>query len=177
MMKSLAEYRDKRDFTATPEPKPRRGAKRGKSVFVIQEHFASHHHYDLRLEGGGVLKSWALPKEPSLNPTIKRLAVRTEDHPLAYANFWGDIPKGQYGAGHVDIWDKGTFELIDGQFASLDDAIDSGHFKFELHGSKLRGVFALVRAYERGGKEDWLFMKVRDEFALGRSKARAGGKA
>jgi len=168
-MKSLLEYRRRRDFAATPEPKPRRGSSRKQYLFVIQEHFASHHHYDLRFEGGGVLKSWALPKEPSLDPHIKRLAVRVEDHPLSYASFSGDIPTGQYGAGHVDIWDKGTFELLDSQFSSLDDAIESGHFKIELHGIKMRGAFALVRAYQRGGKENWLFIKARDRFAEGDS--------
>src|ERR1041385_533673 len=108
----LAVYRQKRDFRLTPEPRGKDKVAQDKPIFVIQRHAARRLHYDFRLEADGVLKSWAIPKGPSLDPHIKRLAIQTEDHPLDYATFAGDIPKGEYGGGHVDIWDHGTYENL-----------------------------------------------------------------
>ena len=162
---SLAEYERKRDFRRTPEPGAAPVKKHKKTIFVVQEHHASHLHYDFRLEADGVLKSWAVPKGPSLDPADKRLAVRVEDHPLGYAGFSGDIPEGQYGAGHVEIWDEGTYEPdTAGRGVAAD--IDAGRLEFTLYGKRLEGRFTLVRM--RGGKrpkENWLLIKGRDEFA------------
>ncbi len=162
----LNEYRAKRNFRQTPEPaaKSERGHKR--PIFVVQEHHASRLHYDFRLEADGVLKSWAVPKAPSLDPAHKRLAVHVEDHPLAYASFKGTIPEGQYGAGEVKIWDHGTYENLKGDTQDVSAAIKAGRMEFALDGKKLRGKFALIRM--RGGKgkkENWLLIKMRDEYA------------
>jgi bifunctional non-homologous end joining protein LigD len=161
---SLEEYQAKRNFSASPEPSTAAPA-HPQPIFVVQEHHASHLHYDFRLEADGVLKSWAVPKGPSLDPTQKRLAVRVEDHPLAYASFAGTIPEGQYGAGTVAIWDKGTYEnLLAGQTVS--EGIASGQLEFQLFGDRLKGRFALVRMKGKGrGKENWLLIKGQDEFA------------
>jgi len=141
------------------------GVGEGDPVFVIQKHRASTLHYDLRLEIGGVLKSWAIPKGPSMDPKVKRLAVPTEDHPLSYGDFEGVIPEGSYGAGVVIIWDRGTFSsLKDGQ-SSLLDALDAGHITLSLKGSKLVGGFALIRTKGSGKRPRWLFFKMRDEYA------------
>jgi bifunctional non-homologous end joining protein LigD len=162
---SLAEYRAKRDFRQTPEPGAAAGKKHQKTIFVIQEHHASHLHYDFRLEADSVLKSWAVPKEPSLDPRVKRLAVRVEDHPLGYAGFSGDIPAGQYGAGRVNIWDKGTYESNTPPH-EVPSAINAGRLEFVLHGDKLKGRFTLIRMKgSRGRKENWLLIKGKDEFA------------
>ena len=167
---TLAEYRKKRDFRRTPEPGPAPAKKHKNPIFVIQKHDASRLHYDFRLEADGVLKSWAVPKEPSLDPSQKRLAVRVEDHPLGYANFSGDIPEGQYGAGHVEIWDRGTYEP-DLPGRSVTEGIDAGRLEFTLHGERLNGRFALIRMKGgKGDKENWLLIKEKDEFA------RAGGE-
>src|SRR5271169_3688012 len=136
-MAPLQEYRRKRRFAETPEPPPTRKAAAGDNTFVVQKHAARRLHYDFRLEVGGVLKSWAVPKGPSLNPGDKRLAIQTEDHPLEYRNFQGEIPAGHYGAGQVSIWDKGTF-LMEGTL-SAQQQIDRGELKFKLYGDKLRG--------------------------------------
>jgi bifunctional non-homologous end joining protein LigD len=165
----LQEYRRKRDFRHTPEPAGPNGKPHASPIFVVQEHHASRLHYDFRLEADGVLKSWAVPKEPSLDPAQKRLAVRVEDHPLAYASFRGTIPEGQYGAGTVTIWDRGSYENLLAKKPvpqTVAAGIASGRLEFLLHGRKLRGKFALIRMRGQGrGKESWLLIKMNDEFA------------
>jgi bifunctional non-homologous end joining protein LigD len=165
----LQAYWAKRNFRKTPEPAGRNGKPHNRPIFVIQEHHASRLHYDFRLEANGVLKSWAVPKKPSLDPTQKRLAVRVEDHPLAYATFRGTIPEGQYGAGTVSIWDHGTYENLLAQKPvpqTVAAGIEAGRLEFVLHGRKLRGKFALIRMRGKAGdKENWLLIKMKDEFA------------
>jgi bifunctional non-homologous end joining protein LigD len=159
----LAEYKARRDFSKTPEPGPKRKKAKGDS-FVIQKHAATRTHFDFRLEHDGVLKSWAVTKGPSLDPTQKRLAVRTEDHPLEYGGFEGVIPKGEYGAGPVMIWDRGTWEPL----GDPDEGLAKGDLKFRLHGNRLKGDFVLVRMKPRKGergRENWLLIKKRDEHA------------
>jgi len=135
---SLAIYRKKRDFKKIREPRGQVAGTRCRApIFVVQKHRASHLHYDFRLEMNGVLKSWAVPKGPSMNPADKRLAISVEDHPLAYAKFHGTIPKGQYGAGKVEIWDKGAYRVVAGN-------LRRGELIVELKGKKLRGQFALL---------------------------------
>jgi bifunctional non-homologous end joining protein LigD len=160
---SLKEYKRKRRFDSTPEPAGRRPSRRG-SDFVVQEHHARRLHYDFRLEVNGVMKSWAVPKGPSMNPGDKRLAIQTEDHPLEYAKFQGEIPQGNYGAGDVIIWDNGTFE-VEGTL-SAQQQLDRGELKFILHGKKLTGSFVLVKIRSREpGKQEWLLIKHRDSSA------------
>lgn len=160
---ALGAYAAKRDFRHTPEPAPKPGRPHGEPIFVVQEHHATRLHYDFRLEADGVLKSWAVTREPSLDPKVRRLAVRVEDHPLAYAGFSGTIAEGHYGAGEVFIWDRGTFESLDPAHG-IADGLDAGKLSFLLHGEKLNGRFSLVRM--RGGKrENWLLIKGRDEHA------------
>ena len=132
-----------------------------KAHFVVHEHHASHLHFDFRLEIAGTLKSWAVPKGPSLNPAEKRLAIAVPDHPLDYRTFEGIIPAGHYGAGVVVIWDEGLFEPLEEPLAAL----RKGHFSFRLEGEKLRGEFALARMRGRDSDKDWLLMKKDDEFA------------
>lgn len=161
---SLAEYDAKRNFERTPEPGPVKPARRHRRpIFVVQEHHATRLHYDFRLESEGVLKSWAVPKEPSMNPADKRLAVHVEDHPLSYATFKGTIPKGSYGAGKVYIWDHGTYEPVGGEEAFA-RSLEAGKVEFDLDGKKLKGRFALVRMQGRG-KDNWLLIKMRDAYA------------
>jgi bifunctional non-homologous end joining protein LigD len=167
---ALEQYRAKRDFHKTPEPEVQPGKNHRQPIFVVQEHHASRLHYDFRLEADGVLKGLAVPKEPSLDPSQKRLAVHVEDHPLAYASFSGRIPEGQYGAGTVKIWDHGTYRNLMADKPvpqTVSQAIDSGHLEFELHGKKLKGRFALIRMHggKFGKKDDWLLIKMRDELA------------
>src|SRR6266851_259437 len=161
-MAPLAEYRQKRRFAETPEPRGK-AAHKGEKIFVIQKHAATRLHYDLRLEVGGVLKSWAVPKGPSLNPADKRLAIQVEDHPFEYRKFEGTIPAGNYGAGEVIIWDQGTYEP-EGS-ASAAEQIERGELKFRLHGQKLNGSFVLVRLRRSTGKNEWLLIKHKDSDA------------
>jgi bifunctional non-homologous end joining protein LigD len=179
----LDEYNAKRDFRKTREPSGSGKARPHKRpIFVVQEHHASILHYDFRLEAGGVLKSWSVPKGPSMDPAVKRLAVQVEDHPIDYASFEGAIPQGQYGGGEVKIWDKGTYESLMEQKAepkTAAEAIESGRIEFVVHGERLQGKFALIRMKPRGkGKPQWLLMKRKDEFAEARSgDAEAGPEA
>jgi len=165
---ALKPYRRKRDFRKTAEPKgrpPRRAARR--PVFVVQKHRARTLHYDFRLEVDGVLKSWAVPKGPSVNPGDKRLAVLVEDHPLDYADFEGVIPEGEYGAGAVLVWDRGTYgnlkeEAGEGDAVSMADALRAGEVAVRLEGEKLCGGFALVRTRMGGNPKNWLLIKMKD---------------
>jgi bifunctional non-homologous end joining protein LigD len=161
-MANLEQYRRKRHFDQTPEPVPRKQSAQHEGTFVVQKHAATRLHYDFRLAVDGVLKSWAVPKGPSLNPSDKRLAVETEDHPLEYANFEGIIPKGQYGAGTVMVWDRGLFRVEGSLPASRQ--LERGEIKFNLQGEKLRGSFVIVRTRRERGNE-WLMIKHKDEAA------------
>lgn len=137
---------------------------RKRTRFVVHEHKATHLHYDFRLEVAGVLKSWAIPKGPSMNPADKRLAIMVADHPLEYARFEGVIPEGYYGAGPVVVWDHGTYTVPEGE-APLDEQLAAGHLRFTLQGRKLRGGFALTRLRRGGGGKQWLLIKTKDEEA------------
>lgn len=165
---SLRTYRGKRDFRRTPEPSAaKRFRERKRFRFVIQKHDATTLHYDFRLEAGGVLKSWAVPKGPSTDPKEKRLAMPTEDHPLEYARFEGVIPEGEYGAGPVIVWDAGTYRNLTerhGKEVPLERAVRDGHLSIWLEGKKLTGGYALTRM--GGGKRPrWLLVKEKDEKA------------
>ncbi len=181
-MKKLELYRKKRDFKKTPEPSGKKKAARGtkkkppEAIFVIQKHAASHLHYDVRLEIDGVLKSWAVPKGPSLDPRIKRLAMPTEDHPMDYADFEGVIPAGNYGAGNVIIWDHGTYvnlchEPRTKKVISASAGFRRGHVMFWLKGKKLQGGFVLTRrqAGDGDGRTPWFLFKVKDDAAQPKS--------
>src|SRR4051812_37706201 len=162
----LAEYKRKRDFSKTAEPEGKPTAKRGRALrFVVQKHAASHLHYDFRLELDGVMKSWAVPKGPSRDPKVKRLAMHVEDHPIEYNTFEGTIPKGQYGGGTVMIWDRGTYEPVDGSIEALRSGYEKGSLKFTLHGERLSGSWALARMKGAGSKE-WLLIKHNDDAAV-----------
>src|SRR5579872_4704760 len=160
---SLKEYARKRSFQQTPEPEPSKPAAGAGNFFCVQRHHATRLHYDFRLEVDGALASWAVPKGPTLNPGEKRLAMHVEDHPLAYGNFEGNIPAGNYGAGSVMLWDRGTYELLGDLPAKAQ--MERGDFKFRLHGHKLKGEFAIVRMKNRGKGNEWLLLKKKDEFA------------
>src|SRR5580693_9156426 len=160
MPKRLEEYQRKRRFDRTPEPPADAGAARRDGTFVVQKHAARRLHYDFRLAIDGVLKSWAVPKGPSLNPADKRLAVQTEDHPMDYANFEGTIPEGNYGAGTVMVWDRGEFE-VEGQ-AGAREQVAHGEIKFQLSGEKLRGSFVLVKLKHSEKGNEWLMIKHKD---------------
>ena len=169
---SLIKYKSKRKFTATPEPDTAVKNGNAQLSFVVQRHKASHLHYDFRLEMEGVLKSWAVPKGPSLNHSDKRLAMMVEDHPYDYKDFKGIIPEGNYGAGIVEIWDKGTYTaLTDDKNADneklLKAGLKAGNLKFVLKGKKLKGEFALVKIKNKTGDKDntWLLIKHNDKFA------------
>lgn len=158
---ALATYRRKRDFTHSPEPTGRSPAQAVRQrTFCVQKHLASHLHYDFRLEHRGVLWSWAIPKGPSLDPAVKRLAMRVEDHPVAYGSFEGVIPRG-YGAGIVLLWDRGVWQpLVD----DVDEALRRGNLPFLLMGEKLAGAWTLIRS-GRAGPDAWLLIKRRDQWA------------
>ena len=160
----LEEYAAKRTFSKTPEPPPSEvPSKSGANYFCVQRHDATRLHYDFRLEIDGVLKSWAVPKGPTLDPTAKHFAAHVEDHPVEYGSFEGNIPAGNYGAGSVMLWDRGTFDLL-GDTAG-EAQIQRGDLKFRLHGDKLNGDFALVQMKGRGKGNEWLIIKKRDDFA------------
>lgn len=164
---NLKTYRDKRDVKQSGEPKGSRDSSAGKNTFVIQKHDASHLHYDFRLEMNGTLKSWAIPKGPSTDPSDKRLAVEVEDHPLDYANFEGVIPKGEYGGGTVMVWDRGTYRNLreeGGKSTSMKQAYEKGLIEVWLDGEKLQGGYALKR-FREGKKPQWLLIKMDDEGA------------
>ena len=170
MPRNLVDYNRMRDFSATSEPaadkRPRKKTARDHALqFCIQKHDASHLHYDFRLELEGALKSWAVPKGPSLDPSVKRLAVHVEDHPLAYATFEGRIPEGHYGAGEVIVWDRGIWIPLDDPVT----AYAKGRLKFELQGEKLGGLWNLVRTHMPGKQEQWFLIKHRDGAARSQS--------
>lgn len=163
-------YNEKRDFSKTPEPEETGSGRKGDNpVFVIQKHDATNLHYDLRLEIGGTLKSWSVPKGPSTDPSVKRMAIPTEDHPLPYARFEGVIPEGEYGGGTVLIWDNGTIESLKkddhGNIISLEDSFEAGSIEVKLNGEKLNGGYNLVKM--KGGRMsgNWLLMKQDDKEA------------
>jgi bifunctional non-homologous end joining protein LigD len=159
---SLEIYHEKRDFRQTPEPFGEKRPTNGQAIFVVQKHAARQLHYDFRLELDGVLKSWAVPKGPSLDPAARRLAVHVEDHPMEYADFEGTIPEKEYGAGTVMVWDRGIWEPV----GDVNEGYSRGSLKFILRGEKLHGSWALVRMKGRAsmenGKENWLLIKERD---------------
>ncbi|RZJ49655.1 MAG: 3'-phosphoesterase [Chryseobacterium sp.] len=166
---ALKDYNEKRKFDETTEPKGKTKKSEDKLIFVIQRHAASRLHYDFRLEMEGVLKSWAVPKGPSLNPDDKRLAMMVEDHPYDYKDFEGNIPEGNYGAGQVEVWDSGTYEPLDQESKLSDEKellkeLKSGSLKFVLHGKKLKGEFALVKM-KNAENNSWLLIKHKDKFA------------
>jgi bifunctional non-homologous end joining protein LigD len=183
MNERLDLYHRKRRFDATPEPSGAHAARKraGRKAapratehalsYVIQEHDARRLHYDFRLELNGALLSWAVPKGPSLDPSVKRLAVHVEDHPVEYGSFEGEIPPGNYGAGTVIVWDRGTWEPVGG-VADAASSYAAGKLKFRLHGEKLHGGWTLVRSHMRGSgdKEQWLLIKERDDEARDESE-------
>lgn len=165
----LSKYNLKRNFDSTNEPKGEIEKSKNELIFVVQKHSASHLHYDFRLEMNGVLKSWAIPKGPSMNPEEKRLAIMVEDHPYTYKDFEGTIPEGNYGAGTVIVWDYGTYTLADEQSTETVEAkfkagLQNGHLSFILNGKKLKGEFALVKLKIKQ-KDAWLLIKKEDQFA------------
>ncbi len=168
---SLNQYHKKRNFNNTSEPEGKEKTSGQKLKFVVQRHAATRLHYDFRLEIDGVLKSWAVPKGPSLNPSDKRLAVKVEDHPYEYRTFEGTIPKGNYGAGEVEIWDEGTYEPLEKTKGKTDNvimraALHNAAVKFVLHGKKLKGEFTLVKIKNSTDEKAWLLIKHADNYAV-----------
>jgi bifunctional non-homologous end joining protein LigD len=166
---SIKKYKEKRNFKETSEPKGKSKKVKDALIFVVQKHDATNLHYDFRLELDGVLKSWAVPKGPSLNPKDKRLAMMVEDHPFDYKDFEGVIPKGNYGAGEVIVWDNGTYHSIETEdrkesIPLLKKGLEKGDLKFTLHGEKLNGQFALVNM-KKPKQNAWLLIKKNDDFA------------
>lgn len=167
---SLKEYSKKRNFNSTLEPESEIKKSTFELIFVVQKHAASHLHYDFRLEMDGVLKSWAIPKGPSMNPADKRLAIMVEDHPYSYKDFEGTIPEGNYGAGNVIVWDNGTYTLADEAGADnteskLQSDLQKGHLSFILNGKKLKGEFALVKLKTKQ-ENTWLLIKSKDQYSI-----------
>lgn len=163
---SIKEYQEKRTFNRALDPATEKlHTPRHVALFVVQKHDAGHLYFDFRLEVDGVLKSWAVPKGPSMNPKDKRLAIQVEDYPLSHAQFEGIMPEGNYSEGEVEIWDSGTYAYV-GNIRDLSSAIDHGVLEIKLHGHKLKGLFTLVRTnmYDKG--KDWLLMKKDDIFAV-----------
>lgn len=157
----LESYREKRDFSKTPEPKDNQLEEHKHLIFVVQKHSSRRLHYDLRLESHGVLKSWAVPKGFSTDTNERHLAVQTEDHPMSYANFEGTIPEGEYGAGTVEIWDKGTYKnLKEGQ--SIEEGIKKGEITIWFDGKKLKGNYALIRTHYQNKDNSWIIVKMKD---------------
>ena len=172
----MANYNEKRDFSRTKEPQDDGNRSTGKHpIFVIQKHDATNLHYDFRLEIGGTLKSWAVPKGPSTNPSVKRMAVPTEDHPMAYAEFEGTIPEDSYGGGTVMIWDKGKIKSIKkdekDNIISLEESFDAGSIEVELDGAKLKGGYNLVKMKGGRMKGNWLLIKQDDTYADNQNEA------
>ncbi|AZA91231.1 Putative DNA ligase-like protein Rv0938/MT0965 [Chryseobacterium nakagawai] len=166
---ALKDYQQKRKFNETSEPKGKTKKSENKLIFVVQRHAATRLHYDFRLEMEGVLKSWAVPKGPSLDPQDKRLAMMVEDHPYDYKDFEGNIPEGNYGAGQVEVWDSGIYEPLEENSNVSDEKellkeLHAGSLKFTLHGKKLKGEFALVKM-KNSEDNAWLLIKHKDEFA------------
>ncbi|MDZ7743442.1 MAG: DNA polymerase ligase N-terminal domain-containing protein [Bacteroidota bacterium] len=170
----LNEYKEKRDFKKTTEPKGGKKKSSDKPRFVIQKHDASNLHYDFRLEIDGVLKSWAIPKGPSTDPSDKRLAAQTEDHPMEYADFEGTIPEDEYGGGTVIVWDGGTYRNLrkekEDDGLSMQESFDDGKIEVWLEGKKLKGGYVLVHTKLGGSDKNWLFKKMKDDEADARKK-------
>lgn len=166
--KKLDNYFSKRDFSKTPEPQGNSRTHGESPIFVIQKHDATSLHYDFRLEVGGVLKSWAVPKGPATDPAKRRLAIPTEDHPLDYADFEGMIPEGEYGAGPMIVWDAGTYRNLKSEKTdnpqTMEEAIQAGKVEIWLQGKKLKGGYALIRTGQ-GDDARWLLIKMNDEEA------------
>lgn len=160
-MSQLQKYTKKRNFSKTPEPKGTSKKKHKKGIFVVQQHSARRDHFDFRLEVENVLKSWAVPKSIPMTQAEKHLAVETEDHPLEYASFEGKIPKGEYGAGKVKIWDKGNYRNIRG--VTMKDSYESGQIEVNLKGRFLKGNYALIRTKFNDNPKNWLLVKMRDD--------------
>jgi len=171
----LNAYKKRRHFAKTPEPIGTKQTPSKRPIFVVQKHAARQLHYDFRLESDGVLKSWAIPKGPSTSPKEKRLAIMTDDHPLAYAHFEGTIPKGEYGAGTVKIWDKGTYRNLkkkNGKIVPIKQCIKNGEIEVWLNGKKLKGGYVLI--HFKPEEQSWLFKKMADEK---KKKSETKGKA
>lgn len=167
---TMKSYNEKRDFNKTKEPKDEPSRKKNEEpIFVIQKHDATNLHYDFRLEIDSTLKSWSVPKGPSTDPSVKRMAIPTEDHPMAYADFEGTIPEGEYGGGTVMIWDKGTIESIkkdeNGKLLSLEESFKKGSIEVAIKGKKLKGGYNLVKMKGGRMKGNWLLIKQEDEEA------------
>jgi bifunctional non-homologous end joining protein LigD len=160
-MTSLKTYQKKRDFTKTSEPKGKRTRAPKETIFVVQQHAARSNHFDFRLEMGDVLKSWAVPKGMPIEVAEKHLAVETEDHPLDYASFEGKIPKGEYGAGKVKIWDKGSYRNI--RKMSIKESYENGQIEVALNGKKAKGRYALIRTKFNNNPKNWLLIKMRED--------------